>query len=91
MTRGKTWTCGASYLHANCAHCHVTAGGGNALIDLDFFAPLKRRKLINHTRNIQFGIHGAKMHRRRATPETVGLFRAWLARHDDLPVNAELS
>jgi glucose/arabinose dehydrogenase len=25
-----------SYLHANCAHCHVEAGGGNAKIDLEF-------------------------------------------------------
>jgi len=25
-----------SYLHANCAHCHIEAGGGNASVDLDF-------------------------------------------------------
>jgi uncharacterized repeat protein (TIGR03806 family) len=25
-----------SYLHANCAHCHINAGGGNAMIELDF-------------------------------------------------------
>jgi beta-glucanase (GH16 family) len=25
-----------SYLHSNCAHCHVWAGGGNATMDLDF-------------------------------------------------------
>ena len=25
-----------SYLHANCAHCHVAAGGGNAAMELEF-------------------------------------------------------
>jgi len=25
-----------SWLHGNCAHCHVSSGGGNALIDLHF-------------------------------------------------------
>jgi glucose/arabinose dehydrogenase/mono/diheme cytochrome c family protein len=25
-----------SYLHANCSQCHVLAGGGNAMIDLEF-------------------------------------------------------
>src|SRR5213076_2988897 len=25
-----------SYLHANCSHCHVPAGGGNSLMDLEF-------------------------------------------------------
>ena len=25
-----------SYLHANCAHCHVMAGGGNSNLDLYF-------------------------------------------------------
>ena len=51
-----------SYLHANCAHCHVLAGGGNALIDLDFFAPVSRRKLIDQQpQHDTFGIVGAKI------------------------------
>jgi hypothetical protein len=33
-----------SYLQANCAHCHVEAGGGNSLMDLEFLtAPEKMR------------------------------------------------
>jgi hypothetical protein len=33
-----------AYLHANCAQCHVEAGGGNAQIDLEFTtAPDKMR------------------------------------------------
>lgn len=43
-----------SYLHANCAQCHVEAGGGNAAIDLEFTTqPDKMRlfgvKPLHHT------------------------------------------
>ncbi|HVS38162.1 MAG TPA: PQQ-dependent sugar dehydrogenase [Gemmataceae bacterium] len=30
-----------SYLQSNCAQCHVLAGGGNSLMDLDFTTPKK--------------------------------------------------
>lgn len=36
-----------SYLHANCAHCHVDAGGGNAQIDLEFTTPLDKMRVLN--------------------------------------------
>jgi hypothetical protein len=36
-----------SYLHANCAHCHVEAGGGNASVDLDFFSDAARTKIFD--------------------------------------------
>ncbi|WP_169977311.1 PQQ-dependent sugar dehydrogenase [Tautonia rosea] len=36
-----------SYLHANCASCHVEAGGGNAAINLRFDAPLDRLRLVD--------------------------------------------
>ena len=35
-----------SYLHANCSHCHVTAGGGNAQIELEFTTELKSMKVF---------------------------------------------
>jgi uncharacterized repeat protein (TIGR03806 family) len=35
-----------SYLHSNCASCHVEAGGGNAAIDLRFDASDERMGLI---------------------------------------------
>ncbi|MBL8793823.1 MAG: PQQ-dependent sugar dehydrogenase [Planctomycetia bacterium] len=35
-----------SYLHANCAQCHVTAGGGNAAIDLEFTTDWLKTKLL---------------------------------------------
>jgi uncharacterized repeat protein (TIGR03806 family) len=36
-----------SYLHANCAQCHVVAGGGNSHINLDFATNLVDAKLID--------------------------------------------
>jgi len=35
-----------SYLHANCAQCHVAAGGGNAQIELNFSTPIAKAKLL---------------------------------------------
>ena len=35
-----------SYLHANCAICHIDAGGGNAQIQLEFGTPLEKMKLV---------------------------------------------
>jgi hypothetical protein len=51
-----------SYLHANCAQCHVGAGGGNAQIELDFHTALsnmrlKNEKPLHHT----FGIADARL------------------------------
>jgi glucose/arabinose dehydrogenase/mono/diheme cytochrome c family protein len=36
-----------SYLHANCAHCHVEAGGGNASVDLDFATVPSNTKMFD--------------------------------------------
>jgi hypothetical protein len=35
-----------SYLHANCAQCHVSAGGGNSQIELNFSTPIAKAKLL---------------------------------------------
>ena len=35
-----------SYLHANCSHCHIDAGGGNSQMNLDYSASLAKMKLI---------------------------------------------
>jgi uncharacterized repeat protein (TIGR03806 family) len=46
-----------SYLQANCAQCHVAAGGGNALMDLEFTAPKKDSHLYGaHPQHQTFGI-----------------------------------
>jgi hypothetical protein len=36
-----------SYLHSNCAQCHVSAGGGNAQIDLAYRTTLDNMKVID--------------------------------------------
>ncbi len=36
-----------SYLHANCAICHIEAGGGNAQMQLEFFTSAKKAKFID--------------------------------------------
>lgn len=36
-----------SYLHANCAQCHVEAGGGNAQMQLSWSTPLDKMKLVD--------------------------------------------
>ncbi len=47
-----------SYLHANCAQCHVAAGGGNAQMELGFSTALDKMRLldvkpVHHTFNLQ--------------------------------------
>src|SRR5262249_30484958 len=36
-----------SYLHANCAQCHVEAGGGNAPMDLAFTTQLEESRPVD--------------------------------------------
>jgi glucose/arabinose dehydrogenase len=36
-----------SYLHANCAQCHVEAGGGNAQMELELTTPLEKANIID--------------------------------------------
>jgi len=51
-----------SYLHANCAICHVKEGGGNALIDLDYTtAPQNMRLFDQLPQHERFGIAEAKL------------------------------
>jgi len=38
-----------SYLHANCAQCHVQAGGGNAQMELGYRTPVGEMKVIDVT------------------------------------------
>lgn len=51
-----------SYLHSNCAQCHVEAGGGNAQMELEFNTPLDKTRLID-VRPVHdtFGVKGARL------------------------------
>jgi len=51
-----------SYLHANCASCHVPAGGGNAGIDLAYQTPLDKMEMIGKSpRHQNLDIQEAKI------------------------------
>jgi uncharacterized repeat protein (TIGR03806 family) len=51
-----------SYLHSNCAQCHVAAGGGNSQMLLSFGTTLDKAKMIGEAPlHDRFGIEGAKL------------------------------
>ena len=51
-----------SYLHANCASCHVPAGGGNASIELSYQTPNAKMGVFETSpRHQDFGIMDAKI------------------------------
>ncbi len=51
-----------SYLHANCAHCHVTDGGGNARMELRFSTPMARTGILGIVpQHESFGIADARL------------------------------
>jgi glucose/arabinose dehydrogenase len=51
-----------SYLHSNCAQCHVEAGGGNSQMELEFITPLDKMRVIDAKPvHDTFGIADAKI------------------------------
>lgn len=51
-----------AYLHANCSHCHVSAGGGNSQIVLSWETALGDMKLVGgRPLHADFGIPGAML------------------------------
>lgn len=51
-----------SYLHANCAQCHVEAGGGNSAFSISIATPPQRIGLIDEApRHERFNIENAKL------------------------------
>jgi hypothetical protein len=51
-----------SYLHANCAHCHVEAGGGNAQFQIEHQVAAEQLKLIDERPvHNTFGIADARL------------------------------
>jgi uncharacterized repeat protein (TIGR03806 family) len=51
-----------SYLHANCSICHMQAGGGNAQMDLEYTASLRRLNAIDAIPlHHKFGLDDARL------------------------------
>ena len=51
-----------SYLHANCAQCHVEAGGGNSAFSIDIATPPERLGVIGEVpRHERFGLDDARL------------------------------
>jgi hypothetical protein len=51
-----------SYLHANCAQCHVEAGGGNAQMELEFTMARNKMRLIDvKPLHHNYGVADAKL------------------------------
>jgi hypothetical protein len=51
-----------SYLHSNCAQCHVEAGGGNAAMELEFTKTIAEMKIVDvKPQHDTFGIKDAKI------------------------------
>ena len=51
-----------SYLHSNCAQCHVEAGGGNAAMELEFTKTLAEMKIVDvKPQHDTFGIKEVKI------------------------------
>jgi glucose/arabinose dehydrogenase len=51
-----------SYLHANCAQCHVEAGGGNAQMELEITTPRDKMRVLGvKPLHDSFGIKDAKL------------------------------
>jgi len=51
-----------SYLHSNCAQCHVETGGGNAMMELEFTTPRDRMNVVGvPPLHDTFGIEGARL------------------------------
>jgi hypothetical protein len=51
-----------SYLHSNCAICHVEAGGGNSQMQLEFTTALDKMKIIDVApHHDKFGLQDARI------------------------------
>lgn len=75
-----------SYLHANCAQCHVDAGGGNAAMELRFTTPRAKTQLIDVVPlHDKFGIENAKLVAPGAPERSVLLRRLALRGRGQMP------
>ena len=65
-----------SYLHANCANCHVKEGGGNSKIILSSQRPLDKSMLVGHEpMHDSFGLNEAKLIKPGVPDESILVYR----------------
>ena len=51
-----------SFMHANCAYCHIESGGGNAQMDLAYWTSKEKMKVLGVTPiHHHFGLENAKL------------------------------
>ncbi len=75
-----------SYLHSNCAYCHIEAGGGNAKMNLSIYASLEQMGIvqvapIHHS----FGKQDAKLIAPRSAEQSVLIHRVGLRGMGQMP------
>lgn len=65
-----------SYLHANCAQCHVEAGGGNAQMELELTTPLDKARILDvRPLHNTFGLPDARLIAPGSPERSVLLYR----------------
>jgi glucose/arabinose dehydrogenase len=75
-----------SYLHTNCAVCHVDAGGGNSQMQLDFLTPIDKMKIVDVVPlHDKFGKPDAKLVAPGAPDQSILLLRAALRGRGQMP------
>ena len=75
-----------AYLSANCAVCHVDAGGGNSQFSLDYFPTLDKLKLVDvDPLHDKFGIAGAKLVAAGSPERSVLLHRVAMRGRGQMP------
>ena len=75
-----------SYLHSNCAQCHVAAGGGNAAMELGFTTTRDKTNLIGvRPLHDKFGIENARLIAPGAPERSVLLKRMALRGRGQMP------
>lgn len=64
-----------SYLHANCSHCHVAAGGGNARLELELITTDEKTRLFDDPLQGTFGLPSGKVVARGEPARSVLYYR----------------
>lgn len=75
-----------SYIHSNCAVCHIDAGGGNSQMQLDFLTPLEKMKIVDVVPlHDKFGKPDAKLVTPGAPDQSILLHRVALRGRGQMP------